>query len=183
MGCFDQIKCKIPFPTKSKRGDEFFKTKKNWYDHTFSTKDLENCLLQYEIRRSGLWKRNNDKLQRAVDRKWSKDDYSGYVKFNDVFLGKENDLLVEFRAYFKDGKLQGEVECLKWNLKSNNDRKVEESEIKKRLKKRAVYEKKLCYKYCLKYWNKLVTWLFKKIRKIHEWKSRMIPRLENWLTF
>ena len=50
MGMFDEILCKVPLPAK--RG---LKKAKEWKEHVFQTKSLDNVLIRHEIRRTGLW--------------------------------------------------------------------------------------------------------------------------------
>jgi hypothetical protein len=198
MGMFDEIQCKIPLPAK--RG---FKPAKFWKEHTFQTKDLDNFLAHYEIRKSGLWVKEieykepdpSKKKKKLRDwfpdpleiesEKWVRDNFTGYLSFYDFMsdVDDTNDLWIEFRVHLKDGKPQGKVELMEWRLEDNLEKKENLKEWGRETKARKEYEKKLRYKYCFKYWNKLIRFLFYWDNKCHNWWNSKRWKMERWLTF
>jgi len=198
MGMFDEIQCKVPLPTK-----KGLKTAAEWKDHPFQTKDLGNFMGHFEIRKSGLWlkhvkykesdpnKKCCKKMSWCCDleiesEEWVKENFTGYVQFYDFVhdVNEAHDLWVEFGGHFDKGKLQGKIELLKWEEESNVERKANEKKWRQETKARKEYEKKWRYKYCFKYWNRLVGWIFRGGRRLHEWKGKLVSwKAERWLKF
>lgn len=196
---FDEIQCKVPLPAK--RG---VKTAAEWKGYTFQTKDLDNFLGHYEIRKSGLWVKEveykkptpNKKRQKEKNwlsdpleiesEKWVKESFTGYVQFYTFIhdIDNEHDLWVEFGAHFDKGKLQDKVELLKWEKETNAERKANTREWEEKASLRKEYENKWRYKYCFKHWNRLVGWVFRGARRIYEWKGKLVSwRVESWFKF
>ena len=192
MGLFDEIKCKVPLPAK--RG---VKTAAEWKNHTFQTKDLDVVMLNFEIRKTGLWreevtygpsekKSKWDAGLKVLKRKWVKhDSFTGYVNFYDFIqdVGDSNDLWVEFRAHFKKGKFQGKVELFEWRLENNNERKEEAKKRENEWKIRDEFCGKWYFKYGLRYWNNLVRFVFGQIISVNQWLGSKLWKAERWLSF
>jgi len=199
---FDEIQCKVPLPTK-----KGLKTAAEWKGYTFQTKDLDNFLGHYEIRKSGLWvkeikykpttKETPRKKKGAGKRwcfapldieseKWVKDNFTGYVRFYDFVydVDETHDLSIEFGGHFDKGKLQDKIELLKWEEESSAGRKANIKKWAKETKARKEYEKKWRYKNFGKYWNMLVGWTFRGIRRVREWEGKLVSwKIENKLKF
>ena len=120
MGLFDNIICKLPLPVESKEGDDFDFTPYEWETRTFQTKDLDNCMVDYEIRSDGhlcVWRTNS---LSGKEGRWIESDFTGYVNFYDLIRNNEGekDLWVEFKAHFILGKIEGDIVCGKPTPKS-----------------------------------------------------------------
>lgn len=184
---FDEIQCKVPLPAK--RG---IKSATQWKNHTFQTKDLENFLGHYEIRKSGLWVK--EATYKDIDlkkekkckgwcfpcmevesEKWVKENYSGYIRFYDFIndVDEENDAWVEFGGLFDKGKLQGKIELLEWKKESNFERKENDKKLKLKVKERKDYEKKWRYKYFGHYWNHAIRFIFRVLNRFLNWKREV----------
>ena len=106
MGMFDYIKCKYPLPISGLN------------DINFQTKSLDNCLEQYEIREDGtLWREicryedHSDKSLQTLKRFAGACTriHEGWELHTDActicFYESVNNIWVEFKAQFVDGKL------------------------------------------------------------------------------
>lgn len=129
MGMFDEIKCEYPLPVKG-ANKLVFKTKSTPAQYI----DL------YEIRKDGtLWHETYDVEDRSdpkakgilrmagcmtrINQRWEQVNMTGEIRFY-TFTGKKRDQLLEFSAYFVDGKLnqihkiQGDKHGRKSNTKN-----------------------------------------------------------------
>lgn len=194
---FDEIKCKVPLPTREK-----LKTAAEWKTHTFQTKDLDNFLGQYEIRKSGLWvkevkyKPSNHSKKKKIGKifapileveseEWVKDSFSGAVRFYDTIenVDDDHDLWIEFLAFFEDGKLEKKIRLTEWRLENNSEKKANHEKWAEESRLRSLYEKTLRFKYCFRYWNRFIRFSFRHLRRFQEWKRSFLWKLERWLTF
>jgi len=190
MGMFDNVICKVPLPVKVRCKPALW-----WKTAEFQTKDLDNALFDYEIRKSGLWRRHveydvveteeykKDKkaggfldlgwYMEEKNSKWKKENYTGTVNFYNIIFDVDgsNDLDVEFQALFKDGNLDGKIKLVEWELTDNAERKESSKKRKEKMKARQEYEKKWRYKYFGKYWNNFVFFVFTRLRKVGGWLS------------
>lgn len=133
MGMFDTILVKTLLPLKV--AQKKILTKTNWENVDFQTKDLENMLGHFEIRKNGslyLRKAKNETKRIMSEKEEAKIRKSGkfcwpyetieknvkYVKFKhtgDVCFythlidDKENEWWVEFKATFVEGDLKGKI--------------------------------------------------------------------------
>ena len=194
MGMFDELQCKVPLPAK-----KGFKTAKEWKNYTFQTKDLDNSLSRYEIRKSGLWYHQVKYKDTLVEHKfndlwsipglevesekWVKEPFTGYIHFYDFISDYDDthDAWIEFRAHFREGSLQDKVELVKWELEDNAERKASDAKWKKELAESNAYKEKWRYKYLFKYWNRLIDWKFRLLRRIINYISSNSWNLERWL--
>jgi hypothetical protein len=204
MGMFDEIQCKVPLPAK-----KGLKTAAEWKNYTFQTKDLDNFIGHYEIRKSGLWvkeikyKPTTKETPRGKEKKgnkwdkgwcfapleieserWVKENFTGYICFYDFVHDADDahDLWIEFGGHFDKGKLQGKIELNKWKEESNVERKANTKKWKEEAKARKEYKEKWRYKYCFKHWNRFVRWDCRLNRRFHHWWLRVIDKLERWAT-
>ena len=125
MGMFDTIICKTPLPLT----EELLSLNINWDTVNFQTKSLENCLLDYMITEDGKltelsvereyipW--TEEEKKKIKPSRWQiyKDikevstnqivlDYHGKVDFYAFeSISKEEDIWVDFTAFFSYGKL------------------------------------------------------------------------------
>jgi hypothetical protein len=162
MGMFDYISCEMPLP---RGGADTIPTFR--YDHQFQTKDLVNCLIEYKI---------------------GKDNFTGYITFCDILhdVDSTHDAWVDYRVHVKSGEAQGDVELTEYRLDDNTENKANQAKWKEEAKARKEYEEKWRYKYCFKYWNKLVRFKFRILRKVFNWVhgiSGNLWRLERKITF
>jgi hypothetical protein len=204
MGMFDEIQCKVPLPAK-----KGLKTAAEWKNYTFQTKDLDNFLGHYEIRKSGLWvkeikykptTKETPREKMGVDKgwcfapldieseKWVKDNFTGHIRFYDFVhdVDETHDLWVEFGGHFDKGKLNGKIELLKWKEENSEERKANAIKWAKETKLREEYERKWRYKYFGKYWNKLVRFKFRILSKVFNWVHKIsgnLWKLERKITF
>tara|TARA_R100000008_G_C3557791_1_gene154252 strand:+ start:216 stop:773 length:558 start_codon:yes stop_codon:yes gene_type:complete len=185
MGLFDNIICKLPLPVESKEGDDFDFTPYEWETRTFQTKDLDNCMVDYEIRSDGhlcVWRTNS---LSGKEGRWIESDFTGYVNFYDLIRNNEGekDLWVEFKAHFILGKIEGDIVCEEWKEEDNSNRKQVEAEFKEMFEKREEFIQKWYFRYFLSYWNILVYFLTAAILKVMNWKVKMLHKIRDKLTF
>lgn len=175
MGLFDEIYCKVPLPVK--KGIFGAKTAAEWRNHSFQTKDLDCALFKYEIRRSGLWKNQDDR--------WAKDNLTGEIRFYDFILDNthESDLWIEFGAGFKDGKLDGKVRQIEWRYEDNTKRKKQEQKWKEEREIRLEFERTKRYRFLYRYSNKVSRLLFRGVFKALDWANYAARKLESWSRF
>ena len=117
---------------------------------------------------------------------WVKDNFTGYITFYDCLndVDSTHDAWVDYRVHVKNGEVQGDVGLESYRLDDNTEHKANQVKWKEEAKARKEYEQKWRYKYCFKYWNRLVGWTFRKFRSIHEWKWKMISwKVERWWKF
>jgi hypothetical protein len=207
MGMFDYISCEMPLP---RGGADTIPTFR--YDHQFQTKDLVNCLIEYKIGKDKiLYEKKVEYEERelteeekkdkdngafwhagwAMEEKsheWVKDDFTGYITFYDILhdVDGTHDAWVDYRVHVKKGEVQGDVELTEYRLDDNTEGKANQIKWKEETKARKEYEQKWRYKYCFKYWNKLVRFKFRILRRVFNWVhgiSGNMWKLERKITF
>ncbi len=212
MGMFDHISCEMALPRlpERKEGKQTiisfpFKT-----DHQFQTKDLANALIEYKIGKDKvLYERRAEYEERELteeekkDRdsggfwspmwvmeekshEWVKDNFTGYITFYDLLhdVDSEHDAWVDYHVHVKNGEVQGDVELKEYRLDDNTESKANKVKWEEEAKTRKEYEEKWRYKYCFKYWNKLVGWTFRGGKRCHEWTGKLVSwKVERWLKF
>ena len=205
MGMFDYISCEMPLPRGGANTIPTFR-----YDHQFQTKDLVNGLIEYKIGKDKtLYERKIEYEERELteeekkDRdsggfwspmwsmeekshEWVKDNFTGYITFYDILhdVDGTHDGWVDYRIHVKNGEVQGDVELAEYRLEDNTESKANQVKWKEEAKARKEYEKKWRYKYCFKYWNRLVGWIFRGVRRIREWEGKLYSwKVENKLKF
>ena len=205
MGMFDNISCEMPLPRGGANTVPTFR-----YGHQFQTKDLANCLIEYKIGKDKvLYERKAEYEERelteeekkdrdsggfwspmwAMEEKsheWVKDNFTGYITFYDVLydVDSTHDAWIDYRVHVKNGEVQGDVELETYRLEDNIQNKVNQVKWKEEAKARKEYGEKWRYKYCFKYWNRLVGWVFRKLRRCNEWKGKLFSwKVERWLKF
>jgi hypothetical protein len=179
-------------------------------DHLFQTKDLVNCLVEYKIGKDKiLYEKKVEYEERELDEEekkdrdsggfwspmwsmeeksheWVKGNSTGYITFYDLLrdVDSEHDAWVDYRVHVKNGEVQGDVELTEYRLEDNTQNKVNEIKWKEEAKARREYGQKWRYKYCFKHWNRLVGWVFRGGRRIHEWTGKLVSwKAENKLKF
>jgi hypothetical protein len=205
MGMFDYISCEMPLPRGGANTVPTFR-----YDHHFQTKDLVNCLIEYKIDKDKiLYEKKVEYEERelteeekkdkdsgafwhagwAMEEKsheWVKDNFTGYITFYDILydVDSTHDAWVDYRVHVKNGEVQGDVELMEYRLEDNTETKVYQMKWKGEAKARKEYKKKWRYRYCFKYWNRLVGWTFRKFRRCHEWIGKLVSwKVERKLKF
>lgn len=123
---------------------------------------------------------------------WEKDSHTGYVNFYDGFYDNleirdtwKNDYWVEWCAHIVDGKVKS-VELFKWESEDNTERKERQAVHDAEWKARAKYESTFRFKYCFKYWNNLMRFIFYNITKFGNWVysiSTNLWKVERKITF
>ena len=170
MGLYDNIVCKTALPIPKDRGEL---SDVNWMRQVFQTKDMDSCLLDYEIREDGtLW----------LEGRHCK-NFNGSVIFYTFFMKEKNDYWVEFIAFFENGKLMRDVKRMTWTSDSNEDRLKEDERLTNHIKEMRVRYNSWRWKYLFIPWNRSLRWSTNHLRRIIEWKVRVIDWLENKLTF
>ena len=197
---FDYISCEMDLPRLPEREEgkqtiiSFpFKT-----DHLFQTKDLANCLIEYKIGKDKILyakkveyedrelteeeKKDRDSggfwspmwTMEETSHEWVKDDFTGYIRFYDIVhdIDSTHDAWIDYRVHVKNGEVRGDVELETYRLEDNTKNKASQIKWKEEARARKEYEEKWRYKYCFKYWNRLVGWTFRGGRRIHEWKGK-----------
>ena len=168
MGMFDTITCKTALPIPKDRGEL---ADVNWMVEEFQTKDLDSCLLDYEIREDGtLWSQGKHLK-----------NYSGSVIFYTFFMKEKNDYWVEFIAMFDNGKLMRDVKRMAWTSDSNKDRLKEEERLTNHMKEMRVRRSSWRWKYLFLPWNRFIRWNLRWARCVTEWKARCLDWLERTL--
>ena len=205
MGMFDYISCEMSLPRGGASTVPTFR-----YDHLFQTKNLANCLVEYKIGKDKtLYKKKVEYEERELteeekkDRdsgafwhpgwvmeekshEWVKDNFTGYIRFYELLnnVDSTHDAWVDYRVHVKNGEVKGDVELETYRLEDNTKSKAYQIEREGEAKARKEYEKKWRYKYCFKYWNRLVSWTFRKLRRLHEWKGKFVSwKAESKLKF
>ena len=169
MGLFDNIVCKTALPIPKDRGEL---SGVNWMNQVFQTKDLDSCMLDYEIREDGtLW----------LDGKHCKHD--GSVIFYTFFMEEKNDYWVEFIAFFENGKLMKDIKRMTWTSDSNEDRLKEEERLTNHMKEMRVRYNSWRWKYLFLPWNRVLRWSTRHLRRVLNWKIKCVNWLENKLMF
>ena len=168
MGLYDNIVCKTALPIPKDRGEL---SDVKWMNEVFQTKDMDNVLLDYEIREDGtLW----------LDNKLCK-DFTGSVIFYTFFMKQKNDYWVEFIAFFENGKLMKDIKRMAWTSDSNEERLEEEARLTNHIKEMRVRYDSWRWKYLFLPWNRFLRWNFKWIRQVEAWKLRCVDWLERKL--
>jgi hypothetical protein len=194
VGMFDYISCEMGLPRlpERKEGKQTiisfpFKT-----NHLFQTKDLANGLIEYKIGKDKLLyekkveyeerglteeeKKDRDSgafwhpgwAMEEKSHEWVKDNFTGYIMFYDLVhdIDSTHDAWIDYSVHVKNGEVQGDVELKTYRLEDNTESKANTEKWKQEANDRKEYVKKWRYKYCFKYWNRLVGWTFRKFRRI-----------------
>ena len=205
MGMFDYISCEIPLPRGGANTIPTFR-----YDYQFQTKDLANALIEYKIGKDKILyekkveyeerelteeeKKDRDSggfwspmwVMEEKSHEWVKDNFTGYIRFYDLLhdVDDAHDAWVDYSVHVKNGEVQGDVQLTEYRLEDNTQNKANEIKWKEEAKARKEYGEKWRYKYCFKYWNRLVGWVFRWGRRIHEWTGKLVSwKVENKLKF
>ena len=152
MGMFDYIKCEAKLPLN----EELNNLPINWEEVSFQTKDLENCLLDYTISKSGKLIENIKKYEYTY---FSKEEikekklkpwgfvkesklisdtsetvnFHGKITFGEILVFSEDeDIWVDFEAYFIYGKLD-RIDLLK--VEKYKSRKKAQEKFFEKIKK------------------------------------------------
>jgi len=140
---FDEIVVKKKLPLTK----ELKSLNVKWDEIKFQTKDLDNCLCNYEITKNGELLENvvekeytyYTEEERKNLRSWSfikdekiikeynkKVEYHGVIRFYELFdLNEEEDIWIEFDAYFVYGKLD-KIELAKTERQQSQKIKMDE---------------------------------------------------------
>jgi hypothetical protein len=205
MGMFDYISCEMPLPRGGANTVPTFR-----YDHQFQTKDLANALIEYKIGKDKiLYEKKVEYEERELteeekkdkdsgafwspmwsmeekSHEWVKENFTGYITFYDILhdVDSTHDAWVDYRIHVKNGEVQNDVELTEYRLDDNTDSKAFQAKWKEEAKARKEYENKWRYKYCFKYWNRLVGWIFRGVRRVREWEGKLVSwKVESWLKF
>lgn len=139
MGMFDNIICKKELPLT----EELLKLNIDWTDRDFQTKDLDCSLACYYINKDGILEEEiveRDHVPYTEEERKSKNikpwniykevieknrymkpvSHHGVINFYDsIEINKEQDLWIEFKAYFIYGKLD-KIELFKSEIKESH---------------------------------------------------------------
>lgn len=183
MGMFDTIVCKYPLPQPQ-----------NPQGYTgsidFQTKDLDNCLDYYEIREDGsFWIRKHqgefikgDENLESKPKSWSskvgyfkttkewyeKVNFTGEIIMYDYQLTKDEgnyDYSIEYKVKISKGKVK-KITLNDFKTLCNIARKENERVFLKRMKDLTEFKQTLRYKFCYKYYNSAIRYIFATIRKL-----------------
>jgi hypothetical protein len=152
MGMFDEITVKKKLPLTK----ELKKLNVKWNEIKFQTKDLDNCLSNYELTKDGelieivvekeftyYTEEERKKLkgwhfikdEKIIKEYKKKVEYHGIIRFYELFdLNEEEDIWIEFDAYFVYGKLD-EIKLAKTEMQRSRRIKMDkwiEEDNKKR---------------------------------------------------
>jgi hypothetical protein len=191
MGMFDNIICKKKLPLN----DELKKLDIKWNEAQFQTKDLDNCLVDYIITKNGQLLVDVKKYEytyytkeelKSKDRKpWSfvkdsklvehytkKVDFHGMLSFYNVFeFSNEEDIWVEFNAYFVYGKLD------KIELAKTEKQESQKSRMKEWLAEEEALKNSTVYKLKKKLgWF----WFWKRVSSLCYTASRFLSTLQTF---
>ena len=210
MGMFDYISCEMDLPSlpAKKEGKHTIISFPFKAGHQFQTKDLDNALIEYKIGKDKVLhqrkveyeerelteeeKKDRDSgafwspmwVMEEKSHEWVKYDFTGYIIFYDVLYDVDSayDAWVDYRVHVKNGEVQGDVELKEYRLDDNTESKANKIKWEEEAKARKEYEEKWRYKYCFKYWNRLVGWTFRGARRCNEWKGKLFSwKVERWL--
>jgi len=152
MGMFDTIivnpKFSLPMP-KDAKGYVGSKD--------FQTKELDNFLETYEIRKDGsLWKRNYQKENKEVT--WKRDK-CGTIKINIYDYQESNngdfDYFIEYELIFAKDKVKT-VKLVNFEATNNTQRKENQKKYDEQCAKRKKFVDTWLFKNILVHWNKFV---------------------------
>ncbi len=190
MGMFDSviIKYKLPLPNES-------------YGYTgtdqFQTKDLENALDTYELREDGtLWRQDREtewvegdkKGKSIIDRFghlktikswWTKINITQTIKaYSYERTDGEYDYSIDYKIIFIEGTVKS-VELEKFEAIPNEWRKQNNKMWMEKLKARKEFENTIRYKFFYGPYNKIVRFIFLKIRQINNFVAINLYKLED----
>jgi len=131
MGMFDYIK--IDSSIKIPLNKELRSLKVNPHEFDFQTKDLDNLLISYEIKK-------NKRLYK--DKKPTR--YHGEIIFGTFYDTETTDYFIDYKAKFTEGVLQS-IKLISCNSSCNKKRKENSIKIQEKLEKR---QKTFRYKIC-----------------------------------
>ena len=117
---------------------------------------------------------------------WVKDNFTGYITFYDIVhdIDSKHDAWIDYRVHVKNGEVQGDVELETCRFEDNTESKANQIKWEEEAKARKEYKEKWRYKYCFKYWNRLVGWIFRGVRRVREWEGKLVSwKVENKLKF
>jgi hypothetical protein len=192
MGMYDDIVCKYPLPLPEDT--------KGYIPNGFQTKDLDNALDCYEIRKDGtLW-------LRECEREYTEGDPNGKTFFEKFGMVKETkvwwthvkttstirmydynnysdgpyDYWVEFEIVFIDGVID-KIKLIKFDAMDNTERKEKHRKDVEYWTNRQKFKYTLFYRLIGKPYNKLITFICRTIHKSATWITYKIWHVERFL--
>ncbi len=162
----------------------------------YQTKDLENCLTSYQIRKDGSvwWKQvkskyvagneNSDSIfgrlgrMEPISSKWVR--VENIPKSINVYDYNESekgdfDYFIEYEISFAKGRVK-KVKLVKFEANDNSGRKARTAEWQKKWEQRDKFCSKWYFKYILSHWNKFIC---KSERMIHKMLTFATSNLYN----
>lgn len=168
-----------------------------WKNRVWQTKDLDNAMAKYLIKKGSLLVEQyeyedipEDEREDGMFSPWRRITHTdlvpvkhtGYVNVYDWFNRENHDYWVEFRVHLVKGKLQ-DITLVEFRLEDNKDRIANQSKWDQERRERKEYENKLRFRFCFKYWNRLVDWKFRQLRKVHTYVGSKLWPVERWVKF
>lgn len=198
MGMFDYVDVQYPVPMpKDPKG----------YTGTpsfgYQTKDLENCLTTYQIRKDGTvwWKQvkskyvagneNSDSIFGRIGRmepissKWVRaENLPKSIRVYDYNESEKGDYdyYVEYEISFSKGKVK-KVKLIKFEANDNSGRKIRTAEWMKKCDERSKFCNTWYFKNLFSPWNKFVCLSEKKIYKVLTFMSGNLFKVSSRLKF
>jgi hypothetical protein len=194
MGMYDDIICeyKLPMPEDPKGYSG---------SPSFQTKDLENSLSVYLIKEDGtIWIETyeNEIVPGDPNAKFFLDRI-GHVKknrtgFKQLFdtetieiydyreTNEDYDYWILYKLVFVKGVVS-EATIVQFEATDNSKRKIKDAEFDEKLRKRSEFTKTLMYRILFHPWNKLVSFIFRRLQKAVQsfgafcWKAESFLRI------
>ena len=163
MGMFDDLICRYPLPVpldpKELKGFDFNK------DLSYQTKDLDNTLITYEIRKDKtLWWDNQEFNDgKRSEPLWVQENIvSGDVHFYHYHRNDEmkNDYYIEYVAFFKNGILES-IDLFKFEHECNLKRKIFNQKWFREENEKIILWNKWYMRYGYVFYDKFVALLFR----------------------
>jgi hypothetical protein len=177
VGMYDNIICKYPLPMpddpKGYSGSNDFQTKD--LDLSLSTYTIDENGQLFIHRFEGEWEPGNKDSDSFIGK-------IGHFKTTKKWLEKLNstitiifydyqksdntdyDYSIEYEAIFVEGKITS-LKLLGFRATENAERKINDAEFNKQLREHHKFTKTRRYKYFVKPYNKIISYIFRKFRK------------------
>lgn len=199
MGMFDYIKCLYPLPLPN---DAMELNNTDFNNITYQTKDLENCMDYYEIRKDGtLWQEEYDIIDKSDpnakgisrifgmfsktnERMVPVKNFTGQINFYEYYICDINDKLkndywIEYIALFNNGHLVT-IQLSKFTAEDNTDRILNAKKIQQQMIDRQVLWNKWYIKYFYRHYDNLINKFFRLWNKCSS-KMPKSYKIERWL--
>lgn len=190
---FDTIICEhaLPLPDLSEEEAKDF-ADIEWDEVEFQTKSFDDLMVTYTITDDGQI------YEQKVNREWvldedhplgglleekddgiEKSEHTGDVVFYHLLTGENYDYWLEFKFLFWKGDLK-ETELLEFKKDKNDQRKEAQGNFEKQIRFLEKRKKSWWFPF-YKVYRYFFGFIFAIVRKILEWKLRVLFKIERWM--